>query len=142
MTDERRRVLDLLAQGKITVDEADQLLAALGMPSDHAAVGGDENARPRPRFLRILVHKAPNQWHEQKDVNIRVPLAFVRSGLRLGAIIPGLASPRVRHHLRERGIDLDLAKLDYAQLESMLSELGELTIDVDGGKAQVRLRCE
>ncbi len=30
MSDERRRVLDLLAQGKITVDEADQLLRALG----------------------------------------------------------------------------------------------------------------
>ena len=30
MSDERRRVLDLLAQGKITVDEADELLKTLG----------------------------------------------------------------------------------------------------------------
>lgn len=142
MSDDRRRVLDLLAAGKITVDEAEQLLSALGAPRAARSGAGDAGPESTPRYLRVMVHKAADDWRPSKDVNIRVPLAFVRSGLRLGAIIPGLGGERVRQHLRERGIDVDLAALDYAQLEGMLRDLGELTIDVDGGKSQVRLRCE
>jgi hypothetical protein len=141
MRDSRRRVLELLAQGKITVQEAEQLLSAVDGSRPDAPDSSQAGTSP-PRFLRVLIHKTADEWRPAKDVNIRVPLAFVRGGLRLGSVIPGLAGERVRQHLRERGIDIDLSKLDYAELESMLKELGELTIDVDGGKAQVRLRCE
>ena len=40
MNDDTRRVLDLLAQGKITVDEADQLLRAMAAPAPEAAAPG------------------------------------------------------------------------------------------------------
>jgi len=142
MSDETRRVLDLLAQGKVTVQEAEQLLAALGGGRADSPRQGEHAEEPAPRYLRILVRKAASNARPAKDVNIRVPLSFVRSGLRLGSIIPGFAGQRVRQHLRERGVDLDLAKLDFANLEAMLKEMGELTIDVDDGQAQVRLRCE
>ncbi len=33
MNDDRRRILDMLAQGKITADEADRLLDAISEPS-------------------------------------------------------------------------------------------------------------
>jgi len=44
--------------------------------------------------------------------------------------------------LREQGIDLDLSKLDPAAIETMLKDLGEMNIDIDSGKAQVRITCE
>jgi hypothetical protein len=146
MSEDRRRVLDLLAQGKITVDEAEQLLAALADPRAEKA-GPEKSAAPgdadaRPRFLRIEVHKAGDQDRPGKAVNIRVPVPFMRSGLRLGAVIPGFASERMQRHLRERGVDVDLEKLDFARLDAMLTELGEMTIDVDNGRKQVRLRYE
>jgi hypothetical protein len=41
MSDETRRILELLAQGKVTVDEADQLLRAIGQqPSSDAKTRG------------------------------------------------------------------------------------------------------
>lgn len=143
MSDETRRVLDLLAQGKITVDEADRLLRALGTSASNPAAsqsGGGESAHPR--FLRIVVHKAANERTPEKDVSIRVPLSIVRSGIRLGAIIPGFAGKRVAERLRERGLGVDFSRLDYPELESMLKEMGEVNIDVDDGKAQVRVTCE
>src|SRR5829696_8592564 len=100
MTDETRRVLDLLAQGKITVDEAGRLLAALAAPGaggGATAAGPDATAGATPRYVRIAVHQAAKEGRRDKDVNIRVPIAIVRSGMRLGAMIPGLPainSPR------------------------------------------------
>ena len=143
MSDETKRVLELLAQGKVSVDEADQLLRALNdkgsrvetSPSDAMAVAG------KPRFMRIHVHKPGKPGREDKDVNIRVPMALIRGGMRLGTMIPGLhASMNAR--LRERGIDVDLSKMDPTVLESMLSEMGEINIDVEQTGEHVRITCE
>jgi hypothetical protein len=141
MSDETRRVLDLLAQGKITVDEADQLLRALSNQPPRADVPPAGDVPPaKPRFIRIHVHKPGREGREAKDVNIRVPMSILRGGMRLGTMIPGLQD-RVSARLRERGMDVDVAKLDPAVLESMLSELGEVNIDVSTGE-HVRITCE
>jgi hypothetical protein len=141
MSDETRRVLDLLAQNKITVEEADQLLRAIGAPP-RVQAEPKADAGSKPRFIRIAVHKPSHGVHTDKDVNIRVPMAIIRSGMRLGAILPGFVGDQVTARLRERGLDVDLSKLDAATIESVLSELGDVAIDVDSGEAQVRISCE
>jgi len=63
MSEETRRVLDLLAQGKITAEEADRLLAAMGTVSNGSAATGTSTAAKgtatgdasSPRYLRITV---------------------------------------------------------------------------------------
>jgi len=144
MSDDTRRILDLLAQGKITVDEADQLLRAMSASSDAApAAAAAANEPPAtPRYVRITVHKTAKDDRRDKDVNIRVPIAVVKSGMRLGALIPGFPGDAVSARLRERGIDVDFSKLDTAALEHVLKQLGDTNIEVDSGKAQVRISCE
>src|SRR5262249_26541092 len=106
MSDDRRRILDLLAQKKITVEEADQLLGAIDAPRSEAPTGEG------PKYFRIAIAKAALGWKPEKLVNIRVPIALVKSGMRLGAVIPGFAGDELTRRLRERGIALDLGKLD------------------------------
>jgi SHOCT-like protein len=149
MSDDTRRILDLLAQGKITVDEADQLLRAMSTSSDAAQTAAAASNEPSaaPRYVRITVHKTPKDKTAKddcrdKDVNIRVPIAVVRSGMRLGALIPGFPGDAVSARLRERGIDVDFSKLDTAALEHVLKQLGDTNIEVDSGKARVRISCE
>jgi hypothetical protein len=136
-------VLDLLAQGKVTVDEADQLLRALTDQPDRADVPPPIPPPPaaKPRFIRIHVHKPGKDGRPAKDVNIRVPMAVVRSGMRLGAMIPGLQD-RVTARFRERGMDVDLSKLDPSVLEAMLGDMGEINIDINGTGEQVRITTE
>ena len=143
MSDERRRVLDLLAQSKITVDEADQLLRAIAAAADapRPAAAPADAATP-PRYVRITVHKPAMGDRREKDVNIRVPIAVVRSGMRLGALIPGFPSDEISARLRERGIDLDFGKLDGGALDAVLRELGDKNIEIDSGRAHVRISCE
>jgi hypothetical protein len=142
MSDERRRVLDLLAQGKITVDEADQLLRALGAtpPRGGATTAGD--ATKKPRFIRIAVHKKATGGAPSEDVNIRVPLPILKGGMRLGALLPGSLGEKIGARLRERGFDCDFSNLDSATIDAVFSELTDMGIDVESGKAQVRITCE
>ncbi len=160
MTEERRSILQMVADGKITADDAERLLKALEEPdSADGKPASEGEEKPSPRFLRISVKKrgawsdaavdeARKSWGwpgfagtgRNKEVNVRVPMSLVRSGLRLGAMIPGMAGRPAR--LRERGIDLDLSKLDPAMIESLLAEVGEMNIDIDSGRAQVRITCE
>jgi hypothetical protein len=142
MSDETRRVLDLLAQNKITVDEADQLLRAMKEPLADAASAKVDGDTPRARYIRIAVHKLSRDCDTDKDVNIRVPIAIVKSGMRLGAMLPGIVGDKLTAHLRERGLDVDLSKLDPAAIEAVLGEIGNVGIDVDSAKAQVRITCE
>ena len=63
-------------------------------------------------------------------------------GMRLGALIPGLAGDQVAKTMREKGLDVDFTKLDAAAIDSVLKDLSETNIDIDDGKAQVRITCE
>ena len=142
MSDDARRVLELLASGKVTVGEADQLLRAIGAaPAGASPTAASPGERPPARYLRLAVQRAASDGRPEREVNIRVPLSLVRSGMRLGAMIPGYGEA-IGERLRQRGIGLDLSKLGPADLEAVLKEMGELNVDVDQGKARVRITCE
>jgi len=142
MSDDTRRVLELLAQGKVTVEEADQLLRALNEPPRAEAAPKADGGEPAsPRYFRIHVHKPGRDGRADKDVNIRVPVAVLRGGLRLSTMIPGLHE-RMNARFRERGIDVDLSKLDSTSIESVLKDIGEVNIDVNGTGEKVRITCE
>jgi hypothetical protein len=134
MSEDTRRVLEMLSQGRVNVQEAEQLLQAMTSPSQ----AGDEKP-VEPRYFRIQVNKPSREGKKAENVNIRVPMTVVRGGLRLGALFPGmLARKKVQ---LANGTELDLSKVTYTDLEAMIKDIGELTVDVDGD-AQVRIRCE
>lgn len=136
MSEERRRILDMLAAGKITVEEAENLLAAVSSPEETGATQGKQGCR----YLRIVVDPGPDSEKGER-VNIRVPLRLIRAGLKFAAFIPKHAHHRVSEALHEKGIDLDLNKITPEDLEEIVTQLNDLTIDVEG-KEKVRICCE
>jgi len=143
MSDETRRILDLLAHGKVTVEEADELLRAVGArPADRGAPPVEPTDRPPARYLRIAVLRAGDTSRPEKQVSFRVPVSLLKSGMRLGALIQGNGLGEIGRRLREQGIDLDPSNLDPEHLDSLMRDLGEVTMDVDGGRARVRITCE
>ena len=139
MSEDRKRVLEMLATGKVTVDEAERLLSALGEAPPPTTASNAAATPPRPgRFFRIVVRKTGNEG-PGKNVDIRIPLSLVKGGMRLGAMIPGCGEA-VTEKLKKQGINLDVTKLDPDQLESVLHDLGEM--DIDDGKSHVRISYE
>ena len=142
MSEDTKRVLELLASGKVTVDEADRLLRAIGAaPAGAGPEAPGQAEKPPARYLRIAVQKGANECGPEKQVNIRVPLSLVKGGMRLGAMIPGYGDA-INEQLRRHGVGLDLSKLSAETLEAALKDMGEVAVDVDQGKAQVRITCE
>ena len=136
MSVETRKVLEMLAAGKITQDDAERLLdklAAAREPAETSAPEIQESpsvTTPR-KYLRILVNG------DGKDVNVRVPLSFVRTGVGLMAVLP----PRVADKLNDKGFDLSaLKELKGDELNEALNSLN-INIDSSDGK-HVRVFCE
>ena len=135
MSEETRKVLEMLSSGKITVQEAEQLLQAVRVSASEE--NGEKKAEPK--YFRILVNKPASDGKKAENVNIKVPISVVRGGLRLSSVFPGLLAKKKIQ--LDNGTELDLSKIHYADLEAMIKDIGELTVDVDGD-AQVRIRCE
>jgi SHOCT-like domain len=141
MSEETQKILEMLSAGKVSVQEAEQLLQAVGENGANGASRGDAPGAPpaNPRYFRITVNKPPHDGKKAETVNIKVPMTVVRGGLRLSALFPGMLGKK-KIQLSD-GNEIDLSKVHYEDLEAMIKDIGELTVDVDGD-AQVRIRCE
>ena len=141
MNEQRKDILDMLAEGKITAAEAEQLIAALerDQPPTSSAL---EDARPkgRAKYLRVVVDSLEDG--EPGRVNVRVPLQLLRAGVKLAALIPPQALERVNVELGKSGMPFDLSQLKPEQLEALVDHLDEMTVEVDQTDARVRVFCE
>lgn len=147
MTEDRKRVLNMLAEGKITADEADALLDAMAataradlVPVAAAPTAARTASATGPKYLRVLVEGV--EEGKPSKVNVRVPFDLIRAGMRLAALIPAVAYDPVNRALKENGIDMDISKIKPENLEDMVAHLQELQVDVDDGTEKVRVFCE
>ncbi len=142
MNEEQRRILKMVAEGKITSEEAESLLDSLaGGRASGTASSATSAAKEAPKFLRVMVHDETSE-HGGK-VNIRVPMNLIRAGVKLAALLPKGVNDQVNKALAENGIDFDVSKVKPENLEELVQHLAELTIDVEGNKGErVRIFCE
>jgi len=145
MNENRKRILEMLAAGQINTDDAERLLAALEKEPSPAAPGGDTAAHPKawPKYLRVVV-ESQESHHGQgpSKVNVRVPFQLLRAGVKLTSVIPPHARMKVNDALHQQGIDLDLSELKPENLEELIYQLKELTVDIDDESNKVRVFCE
>jgi hypothetical protein len=145
MNNDRRSVLQMLADGKITADEAERLLTALDRSDGPTTAGGDapplSGRRGSPKYLRVTVD-ADIHGQDATKVNIRVPMALLRAGVRLSSLIPAEARDQVNAELAKNGVPFDIGQLKPENLEELISHLDDLTVDVDAPEARVRVYCE
>lgn len=139
MNEERRQILEMLSTGKITTDEAERLLAALeqGKPAAPASGAGPT----RPKYLRVMVEDR-SEKDSKTQVNVRVPMQLLRAGVKLAGLIPLPALNRVNEALNEKGMPVDFSQLKPENLEELVDQLTDLTVDVDQDDAKVKVFCE
>ena len=143
MSENRKRILEMLANGRINPDEAERLLTAL----ENGPIVDVTPARTfgSSKYLRILIEREPDRDHdEQTRVNIRVPLQLLRAGVKLKSLLPDDTRDQMNEALREKGVDFDINQFKAENLEEMLANLNDLSIDIDkkSRKAKVRIFCE
>jgi len=157
MNENRRQILEMLAAGRITADEAERLLAALepdtsvniGEPSSANGGSGSKSSavKSSAKYLRVLVEadESMTGMKGPTTVNVRVPLQLLRAGVRLAALIPQQAHDQLDEALNRHGVPLTLSQIKPENLEELIDHLEDLTVDVDGkegNKTKVRVFCE
>ncbi|MFH1700713.1 MAG: DUF2089 domain-containing protein [Candidatus Zixiibacteriota bacterium] len=145
MSDERIRILNMVAEGKITTEEAERLLDALSRDQNGGMVVSNETKAAKPKFLRILVEPKNGHIDEGRHgerVNIKVPIMLIKAGMKLGSMLPNGHKEKVSNHLRDKGINIDLGNLDSHAIDELLMGLKETSIDVDDETETVKIFCE
>jgi len=138
MNDNRRQILDMLANGKITAQEAERLIAALERAGAGATAMSESD---KIKYLRVLVD-TNDPIDGPTKVNVRVPMQLLRAGVRLTGVIPASARQEVNNALRKEGIAFDINNVTPQNLEELIEQLRELTVDVDNENTKVRVFCE
>jgi hypothetical protein len=142
MNDDRRSILNMLAEGKINAEEAERLLAALDRSEPAARPTAVAGANGSPKYLRVSVDTDEAGDGGPTKVNIRVPMSLLRAGVRLTSLIPPQARDQVNAELAKNGVPFDISQLKPENLEDLVDQLNDLTVDVDQEKTKVRIYCE
>ena len=126
MMENRRQVLDMLAQGKITADEAERLLSLVDQPPEAAAGSREagESGKPAPKYLRVVINDGGGSHSEH--VNIRVPMGLIRAGVKLASVLPSNATEKIK----------------AGDLGELVSSLSELEVDIHDGDKKIRIYVE
>jgi len=139
MNEDRQKILKMVAEGKITVDEADELLNALGeQPDKIQSVQPEQQAKKSPKYLHVRVE--PKSDNGKEKVNIRIPLGLIRAGVKLGTMMPEHVREKVTSELESKGINADGFK--SGNVEELIETLTEIAIEVDDADERVLIKCE
>ncbi|GAB6274512.1 MAG: hypothetical protein STSR0004_13750 [Peptococcaceae bacterium] len=141
MSDEKSKLLQMVRDGKISVEEGLELLSALEGAENGVSGVPDPEKKPGDRFLRVHVDSA------EAKVNVNIPLSLLKVASRLGNMIAGFIPGEARREMTGRG--LDLSRIDFGELVSLIDqglEDGKL-VDVDiedpeKGKIKVEIYVE
>ncbi len=141
MNEQRRQVLEMLAAGRITAEEADRLIGALdrGQPAATAT----EQPKSKAKYLRVVVESSDHFGGEGPGkVNIRVPMQLLRAGVRLTSLIPPQALEHANEALRKQGVPFDLTQLRPQHIEELVDQLDDLTVHVEQPDVKVQIFAE
>jgi hypothetical protein len=141
MSNNQRKILEMLADKKIGVDEAERLISLL--PREPGAEEPKENKKP-PRYLRVSIKPANDNVDpaESETVNIRVPITLLRAGIKLASIIPPKAYNQMDESLKEKGVEFDLRNITPENIEEIILALNDLEVDIQDRKQTVHIFAE
>lgn len=134
--DSHKKILEMLSEGKISVEEATALLSKLQDPAiaDDAIseVESGEAQKRTPKYLRVVVDSADGD-----KVNVRVPLSLIKTGIKLTALVPGKVADKMSSH------GFDLSQLSELDSDELIEALRDMQVDVDSADGdKVRIFSE
>ena len=140
MSDNQKKILEMLADKKISVDEAQRLLKLVdtdGVSSEDSP-GIKTGVKDRPKYLRVTVlPDSANENSQNVDrVNVRVPMSLIRAGIKLTSLIPNEAMDKLNGALQEKGINFDVRNIKSEDIKELVEALGDMQVDVETAKGE------
>lgn len=142
MNEQRRQILEMLAEGKITADEAERLIEALQRQQPETPPGTTSRPKPRAKYLRVVMDAEDDTGGGPTRLNVRIPLQLLRAGVRLTTLLPPAAITKVNAELDKAGVPIDLAELKPQHLDDLIDHLDDVIVDLDDPGSKMQVYCE
>lgn len=166
MGENQKKILEMLATGKISVDEAQHLLSLVGAEKNDAPSGESprNSARPVPKYLYVVVepkagaHPRPGRGFGPSEppsppgvptghdynarVHVRVPFGLIRAGMKFTSLMPSDVSDRVNQAMKDKGINFDMRHIKDEDIEELIGALCASEINVESDYETVRVYAE
>jgi len=142
MSDNTKKILEMLSENKITADEAYRLLEALKTQDNPSELRGkdEKETKKGAKYMRVTVTPGEDELSENKDrVNVRIPLSLLKTGMKFTSVIPPQAFDYIDGALKDKGIELDLRNLKNLKKEDvddLIEALSDMEIDVESGNGE------
>jgi hypothetical protein len=145
MSENQKKILEMLADKKINADEAYRLLSALepGASAPEGAPRTETGTKTKPKYLRCCVISGHGDEHGGKGghINVRVPMTLIRSGVKLTSLLPREARDKVTSALEQKGIDFDMRNVKPEDLDELIEALSELEVKIIGSDGEIVKVC-
>ena len=145
MSESQKQILEMLADKKVSVDEAHRLLSVLEPASaPESTPRAATAARAKPKYLCVKVLPGLEHLHDKhaETVSVRLPMSLIRSGMKFTSLLPPAARDKVSGALREKGIDFDMRNMKPEDLDEMIEAMSELEVKVVSGEEVVKVFVE
>ena len=139
---EQQRILQMVQEGKLSAQEAVELLEALEQRRGQEEGKATAPSGRKPRWLRIYVKD------DEEEVNIKIPWRLVAWALKFSGLGLRLVPSRVREQMAAQGFDADQMKAMMQHLEEAMKEIdgeglaGEELVNIRGDEEEVRIWLE
>ena len=150
MSDNQKRILQMLADGKINIDEAQRLLSLVNDRDGGENTPGSngQGSKSLPRYIHVIVEPraGESQNGSYKDrhskVNIRVPLSLIRAGMKFATLMPSETAEHIDKALKEKGLSFDVKHLKEEDMQELISALQDSVINIDNEKELIKIYSE
>lgn len=139
MTENKKKILEMLAENKISADDAYRLLNVIDSEEgeQESTPKVEPEGKAKPKYLRVNVMPDAESGNGTGDrVNVRVPMSLIRAGIKLTSLIPAEAMDKVNGALKDKGINFDVRSIKTEDIEELIQALGELEVDVVSAKGE------
>ena len=109
MSEEKRKILQMVADGKLTPEEADRLLDAV------------KDVRGKKRFFKVRVYDGARGG--KPTVNVNIPIAVLKLASKFGHAFKGMMPEGMKVNMH--GKELSLDEFTPELIDEVLDGLGE-----------------
>jgi len=108
MSDERKKILNMVAEGKLTPEEADRLLGAL------------KESQEKSRFFHVRVY---NRDKNKPKVKVDIPIGVLKLASKISAAFKGVIPEGLKVNMQGKEISLD--EFTPEMIDKIIAEISE-----------------
>ena len=154
MGENQKKILQMLADGKISIDEAQRLLELVDSNSGGKAEGNaGRETKALPRYMHVIVEPKPGTSGDYErhgchgpdfhgKVNIRVPFNLIRAGMKFATLMPSDTADHIDRAFKEKGLSFNIKKLKEEDMDELMAALQDSEINVDSDRELIRIYSE